>query len=836
MRGFRVRLFKKTDRPARGGQIMPLRDCSNAFRRGVTNLSQIMSDRPFLASFVPTGERLKRFSRDLNGVAEMQQSLGVLALEHARRITSVHGEVAHANLEKLRDLWSTPREPSALAAAVSEYATDATQRLVLTLDVLREVGNVALSQWRSQHEENPVLLYEYASVVEGHGLERPVNYDLVQILPPPGTAVDPAKRPYIIIDPRAGHGPGIGGFKSDSQVGVALAHGHPVYFVIFRPQPEPGQTLADVTAAEGRFVREVAVRHPKAPKPVVIGNCQGGWATMLLAASIPDVTGPVVANGAPLSYWAGNRGKNPLRYMGGLAGGAWSTLLMSDLGNGRFDGANLVLNFEAMNPGNTWWRKYYNLYEHVDTEAERFAGFEKWWSGYYWMNEAEIRWIVENLFVGNRLQGGTALLAGRGPVDLRKIHAPIVVFASHGDDITPPPQALNWIRAVYASEREIAACGQRIVYMVHPDVGHLGIFVSAKVAKKEHERIVSTLEAIEALAPGLYEMRIDEKTGEGINAQFTVSFAERTMEDLVKAYGGTDDEAPFALVDRASGLLVDLYEVLARPFVQAVTTPVSATALSMLHPLRLRRFVLSDVNPLMRPVEGLATSVREARKPAAKDNPFIAAESLFGTMVESGMTFARDMVDAWQELAFLATWGNPLLARLTDTQRSGAGAEIGETLSELPAVRAALMNIDRGGYAEAVIRILIMMAKSRGEVRQSRLQRSQKVLETTEPFRSLGAKRRSGIIAEQTLIVDFGGEEAMTTLPKLLPDAAERDLAIATVQHIAGDVAEMSEATLALLVRLRELLGLPPLTMGAPASGGRGRAAKTSATATTETA
>ena len=567
-------------------------------------LSQNMSDRPFLASFVPTGERLKRLGRDLNGFADLQQSLGPLALEHARRISSIHGEAARANLEKLGNLWSTPRDPSALAAAASEYATDAAQRLVLTLDVLRDVGNVTLAQWRAQREEHPVLLYEYASVLDGRNLERPVNYELVQILPPPGTAVDPTKRPYMIIDPRAGHGPGIGGFKSDSQVGVALAHGHPVYFVIFRPQPEPGQTLADVTAAEGHFVREITQRHPRAAKPVIIGNCQGGWAAMLLAASIPHVTGPVVANGAPLSYWAGNRGKNPLRYMGGLTGGAWSALLMSDLGNGRLDGANLVLNFEAMNPGNTWWRKYYNLYQNVDTEAKRFAGFERWWSGYYWMNEAEIRWIIENLFVGNRLQKGTALLAGRGPVDLRKIHAPIVVFASHGDDITPPAQALNWIREVYASEQEIAACGQRIVYMVHPDIGHLGIFVSAKVAKKEHERIVSTLEAIEALAPGLYEMRIEEKTGEGINAQFTVSFAERTMAELVETYGGTDDEAPFALVDRVSGLMVDLYEVLARPFVQAVTTPVSATTLSMMHPLRLRRFVLSDQNPADAPGRG----------------------------------------------------------------------------------------------------------------------------------------------------------------------------------------------------------------------------------------
>lgn len=43
----------------------------------------------------------------------------------------------------------------------------------------------------------------------------------------------------MIIDPRAGHGAGIGGFKPDSQVGDAFADGHAVYFVAFRPMPEP---------------------------------------------------------------------------------------------------------------------------------------------------------------------------------------------------------------------------------------------------------------------------------------------------------------------------------------------------------------------------------------------------------------------------------------------------------------------------------------------------------------------------------------------------------------------------------------------------------------------
>jgi pimeloyl-ACP methyl ester carboxylesterase len=748
-------------------------------------------------SMLPFPQRIETLFGRYGEMATLGQSLGLLALDHVRRVSDAHGKALREQAEAQRALWSQPRTPQELFSQWSDYVTDATQRAILTLDTLRDVGNGAIAREQTRDEAEPVLVYDYALVVDGHTLPRPANYLLVQIMPGPGVTVDPTKRPYMVIDPRAGHGP-------------------PVYFVIFRASPEPGQTLADVTAAEGRFVREIATRHPDAPKPVIVGNCQGGWAAMLLAASNPDVTGPVVANGAPMSTWAGVLGRNPLRYLGGLTGGAWTTLLLSDVGNGRFDGANLVLNFEMMNPGNTWWRKYFNLYVHADTEPQRFVDFEHWWSSYYFMNEAEIRWIVENLFIGNRLQKGTAVLAGHAPVDLRKIKAPIIVFASHGDDITPPQQALGWISAVYENEQEIRACGQRIIYMVHEDVGHLGIFVSAKVARKEHDRIVSTLEAIESLAPGLYEMHIEQKIGEGINAEYTVGFEERTMADLRQINDERDKETPFALVDRMSQIAVDTYEMMARPFVQAAVTPATAEVALHSHPLRLRRYMLSDRNPAMRPVAALAEAVRDTRRPADTSNLFIQAERQFGDWVEASMKAGSALMGAWEELSFFAIWGNPMLARLAEAGRSGIGAQIGETLHELPAVQAALMNVDRGGYVEAVIRMMILMARSRGEVRQSRLERSSAMLTGTEPFRSLGAERRARVIAEQTLIVDFAPEVAVTSLPALLPLQADRDRAIAAVQEVAGEVAEMSEATLNMLVRMRESLGLAPLMIGAP--------------------
>src|ERR1700757_1747830 len=259
---------------------------------------------------------------------------------------------------------------SGLLASGLEYLVDAGQRTVLFLDVMRQRG----IQYREHMAETAphVLNFEAELVIDGRTLPRPVNYLLVRIKAPAGTEINLKRRPFVVVDPRAGHGPGIGGFKADSEIGVALKAGHPCYFIGFLPDPMPGQTIEDVARAEAVFLQKVIDLHPQADgKPCVIGNCQAGWAILMLASLRPELFGPIILAGSPLSYWAGVHGKNPMRYSGGLLGGSWLTALTSDLGAGRFGGAGLVQNFENLNPSNTLWTKQYNLYAKIDSEAPR---------------------------------------------------------------------------------------------------------------------------------------------------------------------------------------------------------------------------------------------------------------------------------------------------------------------------------------------------------------------------------------------------------------------------------------------------------------------------------
>jgi hypothetical protein len=268
----------------------------------------------------------------------------------------------------------------------------------------------------------------------------------------------------------------------------------------------PGQTIEDIMNAEATFLEQVIELHPEADgKPAVIGNCQAGWAVMMLAAARPELFGPILIAGSPLSYWAGVRGKNPMRYTGGLLGGSWLAALFGDLGSGKFDGAWLVANFENLNPANTLWTKQYNLYSKIDSEAPRYLGFEEYWGGHVLLNAEEMQFIVDQLFVGNKLATAEIVTSAGSRLDLRNIRSPIVVFCSKGDNITPPQQALGWILDLYNSVDDIRAHGQTIVYAVHESIGHLGIFVSGKVAKKEHDEFASNIDLIDVLPPGLYE-------------------------------------------------------------------------------------------------------------------------------------------------------------------------------------------------------------------------------------------------------------------------------------------------------------------------------------------
>ena len=521
--------------------------------------------------------------------------------------------------------------------------------------------------------------------------------------------------------------------------------GHPCYFIGFLPDPVTSQTIEDIAEAEAKFLEHVITLHPEADgKPAVIGNCQAGWAVMMLAAARPELFGPIIVAGSPLSYWAGAPKQNPMRYTAGVLGGTWMTALLGDIGNGKFDGAWLVSNFENLNPANTLWSKHYNLYSKIDTEAPRYLEFEQWWGGHVLLNAGEMQFIADELFVGNKLSSASVRSSNGSRIDLRNISSPIVIFCSKADNITPPPQALNWIIDLYDSVEDIRAHGQTIVYAVHESIGHLGIFVSGSIAKKEHDQFANNIDLIDALPPGLYEAVMtpkdpDDPTADLILGDYLLRFEARSLDDI-REFGSNSDEddREFATVARLSEINLGLYRTFVQPWIQPWVNESSAELMRRFHPLRMQYEFFSGANPFIRSLASDAVRLRENRRPVSKDNIFWQMQEWFGDWMVLTLDAYRDARDDAAETWFHAIYGSPFLQAAVGLRASDEipRLRVGDDPAHHAIVEQKIAELKQriadGGPREAVIRALLYVRMPDGVVdeRGFNLLRSNKRLHT----------------------------------------------------------------------------------------------------------
>jgi hypothetical protein len=697
-----------------------------------------------------------------------------------------------------------------------DYWVDSWQRTILFWDVLRQRSN---KYYQHKAMSVPhVLHFEAEVVLDGRTFERPTNHGLARIKPPEGIVIDPKRRPFVIVDPRAGHGPGIGGFKANSEIGVALQAGHPCYFIGFTPDPMSGQTIEDTMRAEAVFLEKVIELHPNAEgRPCVIGNCQAGWMIMMLAATRPELFGPIIIAGSPLSYWAGAEGKNPMRYSGGLLGGSWLTAFTGDIGNGKFDGAYLVSNFENLNPANTSWTKNYNVWAHVDTEAQRFLDFETYWGGHVYLNASEMQWIVDQLFVGNRLATAEITTSDGVRIDLRKIRSPIVCFCSKGDNITPPQQALGWIVDLYEKDDDVRACGQTIVYAIHESIGHLGIFVSGDVARKEHQEFTSNIDLIDMLPPGIYEAVMTPKAADVVHpdlvsGDWITRFELRNLNDIrTIVQPEPENERHFATVQRVSEINLGLYRTFLQPFMQAFANEQMAAWLHKLNPSELPYELFSDRNPIMQQIAQLAEQVRGQRQIVSPDNPLLRAQAMISDGIIAALNNWRDLRDQSMEQIFLGIYSGPLLQAMVglrasdESPRRRPGMEP-ERLKFIKARIAELKtHIAEGGLHEAAIRSLIYVDMAETGVDERNFEAVRRIRTkyghlTLEEFKRLMRKQFF------TLLLDR--DAALASIPAMLPaDVEVRAKTLDAIREIASATGEPTGERAKRLAQLENLFG-----------------------------
>jgi hypothetical protein len=129
---------------------------------------------------------------------------------------------------------------------------------------------------------------------------------------------------------------------------------------------------------------------------------------------------------------------------------------------------------------------------------------------------------------------------------------------------------------------------------------------------------------------------------------------------------------------------------------------------------------------------------------------------------------------------------------------------------------AVLLGVGRGGFEEAVIRMLILLAEAQAAIGRDRLEVSAEVLNRDEPFASLPAGEAnspdSGAVYHRRVRAGAGGQNAAGPLAK--PE--DRKRAVELARFIAGRVAEMEPKTIEAMETFHRILRLPPLALTAP--------------------
>jgi len=248
--------------------------------------------------------------------------------------------------------------------------------------------------------------------------------------------------------------------------------------------------------------------------------------------------------------------------------------------------------------------------------------------------------------------------------------------------------------------------------------------------------------------------------------------------------------------------------------VQAMSNEATAKWLRLTNPDRMRRYLLSDLNPAMWTVKSLAQMVRAQRMPAAPRNPFMQIERAFSDRVERTLDAFRDRRDAWYESVFELIYESPWVAAAVglygnaDPRNSPrAAATLREEFARLK-IGEISTHIEAGTPFDGWVRLLIWqgMEDSVIDERPFNLIRRLGKEQPPGPRRTLIELKET--IRQQMFVLLLDEERAIAALPKLMPESRDRARAVALARTVATAKGPLSETQEARFRHIEQVLGL----------------------------
>lgn len=280
----------------------------------------------------------------------------------------------------------------------------------------------------------------------------------------------PGKLPTLVDAPHAGHTAVIADYhKGQSLVETLLANG--IGHIALTDWKSATNDMKDLEI--DNYLAEVVVAIDDLGGRVnLVGLCQGGWVSAMIAARFPEKVNSLVLAGAPIDTDAGD---GPIKRMVQASPLSFYEELV-DLGGGLMKGKFMLQGWKNMHPEQHYLQDHVDLYEHIDDPAyvAKEETFKSWYE-----NPIDLpgRWylqVIKQLFKENRLAKGDFVGLGRR-LSLRNIACPTYLLAGANDDITTPEQVLD-------AAKYIDTPSDRIVRRTVPG-GHIGLFMGARTLR-----------------------------------------------------------------------------------------------------------------------------------------------------------------------------------------------------------------------------------------------------------------------------------------------------------------------------------------------------------------
>src|SRR5579863_2253727 len=256
--------------------------------------------------------------------------------------------------------------------------------------------------------------------------------------------------PTLIDAPHAGHTAMIADYhKGQSLVETLLANGiDHVALTDWKPATEDMKDLEI-----DNYLAEMLVAIDDLGGQVnLVGLCQGGWLSAMIAARFPEKVNSLVLAGAPIDTDAGH---GPIKRMVHKSPMSFYEELVA-LGGGLMKGKFMLQGWKNMHPEQHYIENQIDLYEHIDDPAyiKKEETFESWYE-----NPIDLpgRWylqVITQLFKENRLAKGMFVGLGRR-LSLKSITCPVYLLAGESDDITTKEQVFDAEKYLGSPKSEI---------------------------------------------------------------------------------------------------------------------------------------------------------------------------------------------------------------------------------------------------------------------------------------------------------------------------------------------------------------------------------------------